>query len=39
MQSDIHYIFNPDAGVANPNDPLHRIKNELVLGLRTNISF
>lgn len=39
LQPDVQYVFNPGAGVANPNDPVHRIKNELVLGLRTNISF
>ena len=27
------------AGIANPDDPTQRIKNELVVGLRTNITF
>jgi porin len=39
IQPDIQYVFNPGAGVPDPNDPGRRIKNELVLGLRTNISF
>lgn len=39
LQPDIQYVFNPGAGVPNPDDPSKRIKNELVLGLRTNISF
>jgi porin len=39
IQPDIQYIFNPGAGLANPNDPGRKIKNELVIGLRTNITF
>jgi porin len=39
LQPDLQYVFNPGAGVVNPNDPTHRIRNELVLGLRTNILF
>jgi hypothetical protein len=32
-------VINPGAGVADPNSPGHRIGNELVLGIRTNILF
>jgi porin len=39
IQPDIQYVFNPGAGLADPNDPAQRIKDELVLGVRTNISF
>ena len=39
IQPDIQYVFNPGAGIANPNDPTQKIKNELVIGLRTNITF
>ncbi|WP_334156612.1 carbohydrate porin [Oryzomicrobium sp.] len=39
LQPDLQYVFNPGAGVPNPDDPSKRIKNELVLGMRTNISF
>lgn len=39
LQPDIQYVINPGGGLANPNDIGHRIKNELVLGLRTNIAF
>jgi porin len=39
LQPDAQYVFNPGAGIANPNDPGHTVKNELVLGLRTNILF
>jgi porin len=39
IQPDLEYVINPGAGIANPNDPTQRIKNELVIGLRTNITF
>jgi porin len=39
IQPDVQYIINPGAGIANPNDPTQSIKNELVIGLRTNITF
>ncbi len=39
LQPDIQYVFNPGAGIPNLNAPETRIANELVLGLRTNISF
>jgi porin len=39
LQPDLQYVFNPGAGLANPNAPNQRIGNELVLGLRTNILF
>jgi porin len=39
LQPDVQYFFNPGAGIANPYDPTHKIKDELVIGLRTNITF
>jgi porin len=39
IQPDIQYVFNPGAGIANPNNPNQVIKNELVIGVRTNITF
>ncbi len=39
IQPDVQYFINPGAGIANPNDPTQKIKNELVIGLRTNITF
>ena len=39
IQPDIQYIINPGGGIANPNDPFQKVKNELVLGVRTNITF
>ncbi|HXZ02970.1 MAG TPA: carbohydrate porin [Stellaceae bacterium] len=39
LQPDIQYVFNPGAGIANPNAPARRVGDELVLGLRTNILF
>jgi porin len=39
IQPDIQYVFDPGAGIVNPNDPTQKVKNEAVLGLRTNILF
>ncbi len=39
LQPDFQYVFNPGGGIANPADPSQRVKNEAVLGLRTNILF
>jgi porin len=39
IQPDVQYFINPGMGIANPDDPTQRIKNELVIGLRTNITF
>ena len=39
LQPDIQYVINPGAGVLNPDGSGNTIKNELVLGLRTNILF
>ena len=39
IQPDIQYVFNPGGGIVNPNNPTQEIKNELVIGLRTNITF
>jgi porin len=39
VQPDLQYVFTPGGGVADPYDPGHRVGNELVLGVRTNILF
>ncbi|MDE2209835.1 MAG: carbohydrate porin [Betaproteobacteria bacterium] len=39
VQPDLQYIFNPGAGVADPVQPTRRIADELVLGVRTVITF
>ena len=39
LQPDIQYVFNPGGGVLNQNGNGQRVKNELVLGIRTNILF
>jgi porin len=39
IQPDIQYVFNPGAGIVNPNNPNEKVKNEAVLGIRTNITF
>ena len=39
IQPDIQYVFNPGGGIANPNAPNQHVRDELVLGVRTNILF
>ncbi len=39
IQPDVQYVFRPGGGVQNPLDPSQRVRNELVLGLRTNVLF
>ncbi len=40
LQPTFQYVFNPGAGVANPNSPSgQRVKGEPVIGLRMNIAF
>lgn len=39
LQPDFQYVFNPGAGIANPNNSNQAIKNEAVVGLRVNLTF
>ena len=39
IQPDLQYIINPGAGLANPDEPAQKLKNEFVIGLRTTITF
>jgi len=39
IQPDIQYVSNPGGGILNPYTPTQKIKDELVIGLRTNITF
>jgi porin len=39
VQPDIQYVFNPGGGIVNPNNPTQKVKDEAVLGIRTNITF
>ena len=39
IQPDIQYVINPGAGISSQTDPSKRVKNELLFGIRTNISF
>jgi porin len=39
LQPDIQYVFKPGAGALNPGSPGQAIKNETVVGLRTNLLF
>jgi porin len=37
LQPDVQYIFDPGAGIANPDNSAQTLSNEWVIGLRTNI--
>jgi porin len=41
LQPDAQYVFNPGAGISDPNNPAStkKIGNEAVFGVRTNIAF
>jgi porin len=39
LQPDVQYVFNPGAGLPDPNNPAQRIRNEWVIGVRANIAF
>jgi porin len=39
LQPDFQYVFNVGDGEANPNIPTQKIRNEAVIGVRTNITF
>jgi porin len=39
LQPDFQYVIMPGGGLQNPSDPPKRIGNEIVLGLRTTITF
>jgi len=39
VQPDFQYVFNPGAGISNPDNPTQRIGNETVFGVQTKISF
>jgi porin len=39
LQPDVQYFLNPGGGIVNPYNPTQKVKDELVIGLRTNITF
>jgi porin len=39
LQPDFQYVCRPGGGARNPGDPMRRLGNEAVLGLRTIITF
>jgi porin len=39
LQPDFQYIVNPGAGVQDPNDPTHNLRNEVVAGIRVITTF
>lgn len=39
VQPDLQYVINPGGGITDPNDPTHKLKNELVVGARAVVTF
>jgi porin len=39
MQPDVQYVFNPGGGIADPRARTERLRDELVLGVRANVTF
>ena len=39
IQPDFQYVWNPGGGIVDPDAPTRRIRNEVVIGVRTNILF
>ncbi|MGP8026839.1 MAG: carbohydrate porin [Acidocella sp.] len=39
VQPDIQYIISPGGGIQDPNDPNHKLRNELVAGIRAVTTF
>jgi porin len=39
VQPDIQYVVNPGGGIPDPVSPERRLRNELVVGVRTNVTF
>jgi porin len=39
LQPDLQYVFNPGGGILNPNDPIQRVRNEAIFGLRNTITY
>jgi porin len=39
IQPDAQFVLNPGGGVMNPDDPTSRLHNEVVVGVRANITF
>jgi porin len=39
LQPDLQYVVNPSAGVQDPDDPTHLLRNEFVAGIRAITTF
>ncbi|MBW4024119.1 MAG: carbohydrate porin [Proteobacteria bacterium] len=39
VQPDLQYVINPGAGVLDPNDPTHILRNEFIVGMRAIVTF
>ncbi|MGH7042786.1 MAG: carbohydrate porin [Acetobacteraceae bacterium] len=39
IQPDLQYVINPGGGVPDPNHPTRQLRNEMVVGVRTAVTF
>jgi len=39
LQPDVQYVVNPGAGIADPADPAHHLRDEFVAGARATVTF
>ena len=39
LQPDFQYVFRPGGGIPNPNDPIVRVGDESIFGLRSTVTF
>ena len=39
VQPDLQFILNPGGGLLNPNTPVERLRNEVVVGVHTAVTF
>jgi len=39
LQPDFQYVFDPGGGILDPANPVKRIGDEAIFGLRTTVSF
>jgi porin len=39
LQPDFQYVFNPGAGIQDPNNPAQRVGNEAIFGMRSVVTF
>ncbi|WP_419760727.1 carbohydrate porin [Acidisoma sp.] len=39
LQPDAQFVFDPGGGILDPNNSIHVLRDEIVAGVRTNVTF